>query len=57
MHDTAYEIGREFFNVYVKKSARILEVGSQNVNGTLRDFIPFEGEYVGIDVNNGPGVV
>jgi hypothetical protein len=33
-----------------------LEVGSQNVNGTLRDFIPLEGEYVGIDVNHGPGV-
>jgi SAM-dependent methyltransferase len=56
MHDTAYEIGREFFNVYIKESARILEVGSQNINGTLRDFASRYSEYVGMDICPGPGV-
>jgi SAM-dependent methyltransferase len=56
MHDTAYEIGREFFNIYVKDSARILDVGAKNVNGTLRDFAPINSEYIGIDIEPGPGV-
>src|SRR5690349_5475835 len=56
MHDTAYEIGREFFTIDVGKSARVLDVGSQNVNGTLRDFAPVDGEYVGVDVAGGTGV-
>jgi SAM-dependent methyltransferase len=56
MHDTAYEIGREFFNLYIKQSDRILEIGSQNVNGTLRDFDSRCSEYVGVDLCPGPGV-
>lgn len=37
---------------------RILEVGSLNVNGTLRDFIESHepSEYIGIDIVKGPGV-
>jgi SAM-dependent methyltransferase len=56
MHDTAYEIGGEFFNTYVRDSARVLEIGSQNVNGTLRDFAPVNSEYIGVDICPGPGV-
>lgn len=34
---------------------KVLEVGSLDINGTVRDF--FEGcEYVGVDVGEGPGV-
>lgn len=33
----------------------VLEVGSLNINGTIRDLFPQEG-YVGIDMREGPGV-
>jgi SAM-dependent methyltransferase len=56
MHDTAYEIGGEFLNTYATNSSRILEVGSQDVNGTLRDFAPVNSEYIGVDICSGPGV-
>lgn len=37
------------------RSKKVLEVGSLDINGTVRDF--FEGcEYVGVDVGEGPGV-
>ena len=35
-------------------AVRTLEIGSHNVNGSVRDF--FHGEYVGIDIHGGPGV-
>lgn len=42
---------------HVKKGARLLEVGSRDVNGTLRAiFADPESEYVGIDIFEGPGV-
>lgn len=42
---------------HLKKGARLLEVGSRDVSGTLRAiFSDPEGEYVGIDVLEGPGV-
>lgn len=52
MHDTAYEIGRKFFEIYWSDGfRRILDVGSRDVNGTLRDFranseIPSRGRVV-----------
>jgi SAM-dependent methyltransferase len=56
MHDTAYDLGGEFFNTYVRDSARILEIGAQNVNGTLRDFAPVNSEYIGVDICPGSSV-
>lgn len=38
------------------ETARILEVGSYDVNGTLRDFALGSTDYVGIDMEQGPGV-
>lgn len=35
---------------------RVLELGSLNVNGTARDAFQDAGEYVGIDMREGPGV-
>lgn len=35
---------------------RVLEVGSYNVNGSVRDLFPDVAEYVGIDIEDGPGV-
>lgn len=41
---------KEYFN-----KAKVLEIGSYNVNGTARDFFS-ECEYVGVDRDAGPGV-
>lgn len=39
-----------FFN-----KGRVLEIGSLNINGTVRQFFNVN-EYIGVDVGNGPGV-
>lgn len=36
-------------------SSRVLEIGSYDVNGTIRDFFP-AADYVGVDLSDGPGV-
>jgi lipopolysaccharide biosynthesis glycosyltransferase/SAM-dependent methyltransferase/uncharacterized coiled-coil protein SlyX len=57
MHDTAYDIGRTFLHLYWSERFRsILDVGSQDVNGTLRDCCPTAAEYVGVDLQAGPNV-
>lgn len=57
MHDTAFDIGKKFFNVYLsKREENILEVGSFNVNGSLRDCAPATCKYRGVDIIAGPGV-
>lgn len=56
MHATAYAIGRAFFESYVRRGDLILEIGSMNVNGSLRDFCPAESRHVGADVSAGAGV-
>lgn len=32
----------------------VLEIGSRNINGTVRDLFP--GDYTGLDISEGPGV-
>ena len=56
MHDTAYETGRLFFDIYVMKADTIVEIGSWNINGTLRDFCPPGATYIGLDQAVGPDV-
>lgn len=42
---------------FLPKPGRILEVGSRNVNGSIRDVLSkCTGEYVGVDLFDGPGV-
>ncbi len=38
------------------EGGRVLEVGSYDVNGTVRGFFPGATEYVGVDLTDGPGV-
>jgi len=48
-----------FFSVYAEypgEGLRILEIGSMNVNGAMRDHAPPEAEYLGVDLEAGPGV-
>lgn len=56
MHTTAYITGKHFFETYATTESLILEVGSQNVNGGLRDHAPNPEKYVGIDFCDGRGV-
>lgn len=57
MHDTAMAAGAAFFEAYVAGARpRILDVGSMNVNGSLRSLAPKDADYVGLDLEPGPGV-
>jgi SAM-dependent methyltransferase len=56
MHDTALAIGAAFFAAYGQPDSRILDVGSYDVNGTLRDVAPAGSHYTGVDLGPGPGV-
>ncbi len=57
MHDTAYLIGGLVIDGYLPaRRSRILEIGAQNVNGTLRDHAPRNAEYIGLDFEAGDGV-
>jgi len=57
MHSSASELGQNFFEFYWKPEfKRILDIGSLNVNGTLREYCPQGAEYIGIDVESGAGV-
>jgi SAM-dependent methyltransferase len=58
MHPTARSNARLFFDTYLRElgAAKVLEIGSQDVNGSLRDIAPPSVEYVGIDFAEGKGV-
>jgi len=56
MHDTALEIGRLAIEIYASKDARILELGSMDVNGSLRQFAPEDSSYLGVDLEPGKSV-
>ncbi len=57
MHDTAYEHGRLFFELYGSDAFRtVVELGSQDVNGSLRDHSPAGVHYIGVDVMPAKGV-
>lgn len=52
MHDSVLNFVNRFTKDLREKS--VLEVGSYNVNGSVREL--FIGEYVGVDILEGPGV-
>ena len=57
MHDTAMEIGCLVMDRYSDlPKAKVLELGSYDVNGSLRSHAPETTEYVGLDLEAGPGV-
>jgi len=56
LHQTAYEAGRKFFEQFGKDGDVIVEIGSRDVNGSLRDHCPPNGYWVGVDSEEGPGV-
>lgn len=57
MHDTAHEHGRLFFELYGSDVFRtVVELGSQDVNGSLREHCPAHIHYIGLDVTPAKGV-
>ena len=58
MHDTAMEIGKAFFDTYLKTDTplTIVDVGAQDVNGSLRSVAPNHHKYIGLDFVDGKGV-
>ena len=51
MHDTALDFGARFFNTYLKgvSGQTFVEIGAQDVNGSLRSVAPTQNTYVGVD--------
>lgn len=57
MHSSAFRIGKKFLAYYWDKGMTdILEIGSMDVNGSLRAGAPPEANYVGVNIEPGPGV-
>jgi glycosyltransferase involved in cell wall biosynthesis/SAM-dependent methyltransferase len=60
MHESAMYHGRLFFETYCPREAAaefsIVEIGSQNVNGSLREVCPAGLKYTGLDFVEGNGV-
>jgi SAM-dependent methyltransferase len=58
MHDTAMEYGGLFFAKYLNNNEKlkIVDIGSQDVNGSLREFATSNHEYIGVDFVEGKGV-
>jgi SAM-dependent methyltransferase len=57
MHDTALAAGTQFAATYGRKGMRVLDVGGQNVNGSLREAFESRGmTYVCLDIEAHPSV-
>jgi len=58
MHDTAMQNGKRFFDTYLadRPEGTIVDVGAQDVNGSLRSVAPANFKYVGVDFAEGKGV-
>jgi len=58
MHDSAMDFGKRFFDTYLQQSQglTIVEIGSQDVNGSLRSVAPPGNKYIGVDFASAPGV-
>lgn len=58
MHLSAHNNAKRFYETYVEASKypKIVEVGSQNVNGSLRPIFENAGTYTGLDFAPGNGV-
>ncbi|MGL4282491.1 MAG: methyltransferase domain-containing protein [Eubacterium aggregans] len=58
MHDTAMGYGRKFFEAYANRAEglTIIDIGAQDVNGSLRSVAPPNNTYIGVDFVEGRGV-
>ena len=58
MHDTAMMYAKHFFSTYLQGETglKIVEIGSQDVNGSLKSVAPVNNDYIGVDFVEGKGV-
>lgn len=56
MHKSALDTARLFFELYAPAGGVIAEVGSLNVNDSIRQFAPEGSSYIGLDFAKGDGV-
>ena len=58
MHPSAMRNCQSFFDVYGKHKdgGSVIDIGSQNVNGSLKEIVPITFTYTGIDFQEAPGV-
>jgi SAM-dependent methyltransferase len=58
MHDTAMRNGKRFFDTYLPylDLPTVVDIGAQNVNGSLREVCPATATYIGVDFVKGAGV-
>jgi glycosyltransferase involved in cell wall biosynthesis/SAM-dependent methyltransferase len=60
MHQSALKYGKLFFEKYLQdrtsEQLLIVDVGAQDVNGSLKQFSPINANYVGVDFAKGKGV-
>lgn len=58
MHDTAMLLGQRFFEAYARDGGglKVMDLGAQDVNGSLRTVAPAGCEYVGVDFADAKGV-
>jgi SAM-dependent methyltransferase len=61
MHPTAMNNCQSFFDAYAKafasqENVKVIEIGSQDVNGSLRSTTPRNFEYIGVDFVDAKGV-
>jgi SAM-dependent methyltransferase len=58
VHYTALEIGERFFRAYVngRSGLTVVDIGAQDVNGSLRSVCPPGNRYIGVDFIAGKGV-
>jgi SAM-dependent methyltransferase len=57
MHSTAMANAKRFFDTYLSQGhVTIVEVGAQDVNGSLREVAPADCKYIGVDFQPAKGV-
>jgi SAM-dependent methyltransferase len=58
MHTTAMNNGKDFFNTYTAhlQPSTVLDIGAQDVNGSLKSVCPTHHKYIGVDFVEGKGV-
>lgn len=58
MHPSALNNGKLFFDTYTPslRGAKVVDIGAQDVNGSLKDVMPPHLQYIGVDFVEGHGV-
>ena len=58
MHPSAFLNAKKFFQTYMpeQSSAVVVEIGAQNINGSIREIAPPTLKYIGVDFAAGNGV-